>query len=461
MPEDMVVACPEQDPADSDQTAAAPPSSQAPANGEASATLPNGAAGAPATEAAAGDQPEAADPAEDPQKRWDDVRRNLLESVRGCTALGLRAKEWDYLAAQDGWLRIDMPPAEFLAALEQEYLAEDLVKVGICQRVGDELRLANGLDGDGCLYAEFGEASSKLLLTRRENSSFPYGRTALTYALERRLPDATQSPDTLFVCPTFEDAEIPQLLELPAVSSEGLESLSRCDIERLFGDPSRDCEWRYHLVLVDFGVALLRNQPTAEIRAVIERVTDAAGLYGIDAGRRFAVWRPSAAEFQLLELAIRFEEREKVCEIFQNGAAAARALKIDCWRSNLATIVPSIGEARAALSLALRRRDNPIWHAEIRDALAVYRAALKRTVTDRLWADLDGVGNPVALLLRLQIAHLAETLLEIDSLIISAELVLAGKDVPTARELYDAVIEPRQKCMAELRLMYRIAKTKS
>ena len=61
------------------------------------------------------------------------------------------------LASKTNWLRIDMPPIEFVAALEQDYTVEFLTELGLYERVDDELRLPSWLDGDAPLYVTIDE----------------------------------------------------------------------------------------------------------------------------------------------------------------------------------------------------------------------------------------------------------------------------------------------------------------
>jgi hypothetical protein len=381
--------------------------------------------------------------------------QELWEVIESCAAPGMYPKQLDFLRRQDGWVRIDMEPAEFVAALEQDYSVRMMVTLHLREVVGGEIRLSSWLEGAGCLFAKIDDEGS-IRFSRRDNMLFPLGCTALDYALERVPPDANESQASLFIVDSRDSVEILQRLGLPAVTSDGLESLEAADIQKMFdGDPRSDYGWRHFLVLLDFDVANFTNQPTAAMGAVIERFADTADVYRIDPGRRVALCRLSADEFHRLERAAKLKDAEQVRQIIEDCATAARGLKIDCWRSFLSAKAPSLSEARAALIRALGRPDDPLRRSTVRDALAEYLAAVKRTVTDRLWTDIDHAGDPIEQLKGMEAAYYADVFLANDPLIRLAEAVLAGRDLPSARELQDDAFEKLQKCMAGFRRIYR------
>ena len=86
--------------------------------------------------------------------------KRLLDFIKSCTAPDVLSEKWDFLGEHDDWLRIDMPPSEFVAALEQDYTVEALIELGLYERVDDELRLPSWLDGDAPLYVAIDEDNS-------------------------------------------------------------------------------------------------------------------------------------------------------------------------------------------------------------------------------------------------------------------------------------------------------------
>ena len=123
------------------------------------------------------------------------------------------------------------------------------------------------------------------------------------------------------------------------------------------GDQRSDFDWRYYLLLVDFDVAHLDKRPTAAIGEVIERLADAADVYGIDPARRFGVCRPSAHEFHVLERATTFKDSAQICQLFETWAAAARSGRINSWRTHFDTEAASFSAASAKLTHALQLPD--------------------------------------------------------------------------------------------------------
>ena len=280
----------------------------------------------PTEASAAGVEPNASETRAPHQKLWD--------IIKSCAAPDVLSTTWDFLGKHDNWLRIAMPPNDFVAALEQDYSVEALTELGFYERVGDSLRLPSWLDGDAHLYVAIDDDNSAITFSCRNKSLFPMRRTALDCGLERISQDSTQATDTLFVVESLEAVDIMRRLGLRAVSFDGLDEIGRGDVLRLFaGDQRSDFAWRFQLVLLDFDLANLKNRPTAAIGAVINPLSDATDLYGIDPPRRFSVCRPSPHEFQLLERAVSFEDSTQICQIFNGWSAAAQGVTIDNWRS--------------------------------------------------------------------------------------------------------------------------------
>ena len=227
-----------------------------------------------------------------------------------------------------------------------------MIELGLYERVDDEPRLPSWLDGDAPLYVAIDDDNSTITFSCRDKFLFPMSarRWILRLSAFRPIPQAT---DTLFVVESLEAVEVMQRLGLRAVSSEGLEAIGRDDVLRLFaGDQRGDFAWRFQLVLLDFDLANLKNRPTDAIGEVIQRLADAADVYGIDPTRRFSVCRPSPHEFQLLERAVSFEDSTQICQIFNGWSAAAQGVRIDSWRTHFDSEAASFSQARSALTRA-------------------------------------------------------------------------------------------------------------
>src|SRR6185369_10972182 len=75
-------------------------------------------------------------------------------------------------------------------------------------------------------------------------------------ALDYALVQATESapaPETLFITDTECSADILRRLGLHSVTCDGLESVAKSDLDKLFGARhDHEAAWRYYLVLLDF-----------------------------------------------------------------------------------------------------------------------------------------------------------------------------------------------------------------
>lgn len=458
MPDNKDVADNARNPADCD-----PVSPDAPTNVASSAEAVNtGAPTAAPADAATGQSPDSA--AADDERDAADRRANcqkLFEIIRSCAAPTILTKKWDFLGEQDNLLRIDMPPGEFVEVLAQDYPVESLTELGLLERVEDELRLPSCLDDDTQLYVKIDDDKQTLAFFTGNEFLFPMTRTALDYALERIPPDSTHEPVTLFVLASQDAVEVMQRLGLRAVSSENLEALGRHDVQRLFCvDERNDFGWRYYLLLVDFDVARLDNQPTAPIGEVIKRLADAADVYSIDPARRFGVCRPTGYEFHLLERAIAFEDSAQICQLFEKWSATAKSVRINSWRTHFDTAAASYSVARAALSRALENPNEIARRAEVIVALPAYRAAGKGAVVEKFYEAADRASDPFDQVDLMAAADYAETFLECDPLVRAGEAVLAGQIPLSARDLQVELFEQRQRCMVEFRRIRRDRKAK-
>src|SRR6185295_3776357 len=106
-------------------------------------------------------------------------------------------------------------------------------------------------------------------------------------------PESASAPETLFITDSECAADILCRLGLHSVTCDGLESITKGDLDKIFC-AGRDYEsgWRYYLLLLDFDVVGLQNQPTDLICQVIRRLADAEEAYRIDPFQRFGICRP-------------------------------------------------------------------------------------------------------------------------------------------------------------------------
>lgn len=387
--------------------------------------------------------------------------QQLFEIIRSCAAPTISATKWDFLKGQDDLLRIDMSPSEFVEALKQDYPVELLHALGLLERVEGELRLPSSLDGDAQLYVKIDDDKQTLAFSTGNEFLFPMTRTALDYALERIPPDSCQMPGTLFIVASPDDAELMRRLGLAAVVYEGLEILSCQDIQRLFdGDHQTDFRWRYQLVLLDFNLARIENRPTGAIREVIKKLANGADVYGVDPARRFAVCRPSAHEFQVLEQAIAFQDSTRIGCLLESLATAAKGIRIHSWRTHLATPAVSFSAARQALVSALERSNDVARRAEVVVALPAYRDAGRRTVMQKFHAAIDRASDPFAQIDLIAAAAYAEDFLDNDPLLRAAEFVLTHWTLPCFEEIQEELRDKRQRSLVELRRIRRESKNK-
>jgi hypothetical protein len=399
-----------------------------------------------------------AEPASTAAQR-DEVFNEFREAVRSCGAPDLASRKWGFLKEQNRGVRIDMPPSEFVAALELDYAVDTLVAFGFYERVAGEVRLPSWLGGDPPIYVNVDDEDT-IRFSRGNEFLFPMVRTALEHALERIPPDAGQTTQTLFVVDSPDSIDVMQRLGLRAVSSEGLESLGRHEISNLFSDdPRSDVGWRYHLLLVDFDVAQLDIRPTAAIGEVIQRLITAQDVYNIDPARRFGVCRPNVHEFHRLEQAILFKDSDLIAEMFETWAASARSLRIHNWRTHLVTETASYSVARAELARALELGDVARRFA-VSTALPAYLAACHTAVTEKFYGEIGRAGDPYDEFDQISAAEYAETFVALDPLVRAAEAVMAGRCPPKIYEVQDELSEKRERCIIELRRIRRDRKAK-
>lgn len=411
----------------------------------------------------------AAQPSTDPATPGVDARaaqrrfriQEFRECILSCTAPLLRGEPWSFLDQDDKWLRIDMSTVEFIEVMREQCTAELLVDSGMCEYADDVLRPAAWLDGDASLYVALDDDQETFRFRMGGEFLFPMTKTARDYALERIPLESTQTPITLFVVDSQEAAEILQLLGLVAVTYEGLDDLGYEDVERLFeSDDRSDCRWRYYLVLLDFDVVRLDNRPVAAIGEVIRRLADAAEVYDLDPARRFAVCRPSAQDFHVLERAVAFKDAARIRGQLESMSAAAKSTRIQIWQTHFVNQAVSFSAARQALARALQRSDHVCRRAEVRDALSAYREVGRQAVIEKFNAAVDSMRDPFTQVDLIAALECAEQYLNDDPLVRAAESVLADETLPSDRDIYEEMWEKRQRSLNELRRIRREIRTK-
>ena len=376
----------------------------------------------------------------------------LCQIIRTCTVLTELSEKWNFLGGRGDLLRIDMLPTDFVTAMEHELTPEELAKLGLHERVADELRLPSWLDNNIELYVAIDESNQTFAFSTGNKFLFPMTRTALDQALERIPPDFSQAPLTLFIVESSEAAELMQRLGLESVSCTGLEELDGDDVRRLFsGDQQSDFGWRFSLLLVDFDVVRLKNRPSAALEEVINRLADAQAVYGVDPSRRFGVCRPTTCEFQCLEHATAFKDPAQIRHMFENWSTAARRVTVGNWRSQLALERLSFSSARRELTHALQLPNGFARQFAVQAAFPAYRAASKEAVMQKFFDAIDRARDPFDQFDMMAAASYAEIFLDNDPLVRAAEAVLAREIPASAGELCDESFEQRRRCMLELR----------
>jgi hypothetical protein len=377
-----------------------------------------------------------------------------VETIKAYCEPRLTASAWSFLGL-DKRLRIDMPPSQFLASMEDEFGADALLEINFLEQAGEEVRPASVFNGDPPLYVVIDKQKRSLHFEHDGDLFFLTG-TALDFALERISPKSTLATQNLFVVGCEDDVEVIRALGLRAVTATGLDSLRRTEVARLFpDDPRTDVDWQYHLILLDFDVAKLKKTLSAAIAGVIERLADVADLYGIDPGRRFAVCRLTNDEFNELKLATTFEDSGRIRQLFEGWATNATRQKVDSWRIQSRRPAMTYSAASAALRRALEIQDGYLRRLEVGAALHPYRAAGQGNILAKLNEAVDGEADAFDQLELIAASGYAETFFENDPLLHAAEAVLAGKTPPSARELSEGLLNSRQRCMSELRRIHR------
>jgi hypothetical protein len=276
-------------------------------------------------------------------------------------------------------------------------------------------------------------------------------RTAVDLARERIPRNSKLQTTVLYVAATPQDVEVIRGLGLISVASEGLESLDRNDVERLFaGESSRDDEWRHWLLLMDFNVAARQRQRTSQIGGVIRRLANAADLYQIDPRRRFGVCRPVRKDIEHFFVASEFSDPSTIRQLLEKWAKSAKSSKRS-WRSHFPTARPTYSAARSGLARALERFPDFPDIIQLSRALREYRAAYNSLVLKKFLALADSANDAFEQIDLTRAVELAETVLATDPPVVAAERVLAVQAPLDFRELPEKTLDTRVKSLCELR----------
>jgi len=382
------------------------------------------------------------------QSRIADLRRVIM----AYTVSTVWSDKWAFLDEQTGWHRIEMPASEFVDVLADHYSPDSLRELGLLEHVGDELRLAGCPDGEGELRVKFDDEQCPIRFTTASEFLFPLSHSAIDYARQRIATDSGEQTTALYVVETEESADLIRQLRLPSVTSQGLEQLDRHQIQDLFsGNRRSDLDWRYFLVLVDFDIETLTNQPVPSVAGVVKRLNHAASVYQIDPARRFAVCRPSTSDFEMLELAVDFADRDRIRHLFDAWSNAAREISFVNWPNHAITKPSSIANARSALRRLLESPHASLLQNKLRAALTEYRCAGKDAIIEKLSAAADSTENPFEQVDMISAVRYAEIIFEHDLLVRRAEAVLAGRRIEHTEELDESTIRMVQKSINEVR----------
>ena len=335
--------------------------------------------------------PPAANPTESADTELELTLEQVIEDL--VTPYFIPAK-WEFLG-QDRRRRIEMTPAEFGATMLEYFKPEFLVTCGLFERLGEDVQLVGSLNRDAALLVEIDKSADKIEFTSDDEPLLRLGHTAIQCGLQRKPHAFAEPAQNLWVVASDEEVEILKRLKLPAVLSESLETLRKQEIEGLFAGTHRtDADWQYDLILVDFDIENLVNRPAAAIGHITKRLGTAASVYAIDPSRRFTVLRPTTNEFELLEQVAAFEDCDRVRQLLENWAEAAKRARFDSGITHDRREVPSFTAASQTLERVLQ--SNTLLPSSVAEAMKL----IARRGGIRLFKNFISKSNWPATLLR-------------------------------------------------------------
>ena len=286
-----------------------------------------------------------------------------------------------------------MTPAEFEVEMLEYFPPEFLLARGLFERVGEDVQLVASLVRDATLLVEIDKSNDTIIFSSDDEKLVPYGHTAVQCGLQRR-PEASAEPtQNLWVVGSDEEVEILKRLKLPAVLSDGLETIRKPEIEGLFAGTHRsDADWQYDLILVDFDVANLINQPATAIGGITKRLATAANVYAIDVSRRFTLLRPTANEFELLEQAVDFQDSERISQLLKTWGEVAKGARFDSGITHDRREVASFTAASQTLARVLQSKT--LVPSSVSEALETYRAVGRDPVIQKFHKQVEMTGDP-------------------------------------------------------------------
>jgi hypothetical protein len=380
----------------------------------------------------------------------------LTEYLSSFTAISCRHEFWDWLERSSS-LRFEFPLAEVADRVRDEFGEEEAIRIRLCERVDGEVRAASWTEMEGPWFLEVDDQARAFRIHTEREYLFPVDESAFGCALQRRPPESSVSPGDLYVTASSGDAEVIRHLGLQAVTIEGLSDLTGQQWASMFGR-GVDIGWRHHLVLLDFDVALLRNERTAGVAELVARLAEVERVYAIDPRDRFSVLRPSDDEFELLITTIRFQDRDKCRQMFERWAASAKTEIETPWSAMLSEPDDTLSGALADLRAALSGRGEPFRARKIKSALHTLRDVAHRTLVQPLLEQADAAPNILSKFRSLELAEHAEKWLETHPLVCAARAELDEPDADP-HELDERSTKARQQCLANFsRLRRELAK---
>lgn len=242
------------------------------------------------------------------------------------------------------------------------------------------------------------------------------------------------------------------MLGVPCSPSAGLEQIDGEQTRRLLDIQVKSgnsthrhenlaavCRDGLRLTLVGWQVAELVNAIPEELREVVAQLRSAETAFECDTHERVEVWRPSAVDWDRIQAAVEFSDRELIRSWMWKSIARS-TVSLKQFEKVMTPEKVDYGTAREELLRAINRaRQFGLHTEEVTAKLKVLNRAFDKTIVDAIIRDAMSASDSIGRSLLLAAAKLMEHWHH------SSELILSAKPSHDGRlHKRDDVLQPEE-----------------
>lgn len=352
--------------------------------------------------------------------RTESILQGIVDSTRALAP----PEAWGFLNRVPSVRQLTDDGSMLLSFFGEDYTDEELEAARV---------FVPARNNELCLSPILGGAESSFLILRRDQEGPPFDLVSQAGSLTTDDPPAfhscedhltrTRSGRKKRILVGFSDLDVAvlRMLSLPCVPAGGLAHMNGQQVRRMLDvrinrngsaqgriELAPVCRDDYHLVLVAWQVAEIRNEIPNGLHEVISHLRKAEDVYECETGEHVGVWKPQASDWNQIESAVEFADRALIRRlVWKSVARSTSSLR----RFEKATTTPQFDYCadRIALLEAIERARVIGRHTkEVAMRLEAFDRSFDKTVVDTIVRDAMSTFDSIDRSLRLAAADLMQ-----------------------------------------------------